>query len=570
VAGQFIRSTAPARGHRDLVRSTLELGSFEVTGAQESIVFAPDGKSIIYQGFEPGSRSTLTPRSRLYRYSLATGISEAIEGTEAGRTPFVSPDGRWLAFESFSAKPQLVKVPIGGGRPQSITSTLYFAGYSWGDDGFIVMGGPPYSGLLRVSADGGDVNNLTTPRPDDSGKDHRYPVMLPGSRILLYGVGTGKSDAARIVAEDLQTGLRKDLVTGTMAFRYSPSGHIVYTRDGAVFAQHFDASALAVTGAPVKIAEGVVDFFGTAEFAVSASGDLALVPGSKDGPLDQMILVTPAGEVTPIGPPALVEKPRFSPDGTMISVVRFGAQRNIWLYDLRRNTFGPITFGHYFDAIWDARGDLTLTKGRPLLSSLVSRPLGNNAAETALTQEIEAAQLPIAWVDGGQRLLFERQTPAAGNIWSIQRGKQPELLVETPFRKNRTSVSPDGRWLSYTSEETGVPQVYLQRLDRGAPRIQVSGKRGAQGAWAPNSRRLYFYGRAADDDVPSLWAVDIGGGPNPAIGTPIELFKIPEVFGAFDMSPDGKVFVMVRHLDVPIHSLRLVQNWAAMLAPTGK
>jgi Tol biopolymer transport system component len=570
IAGLFIRSAAPPIPDRRLVRSTIELGRFAIAGAMGSIVFTPDGKFIIYEGRdEPPDGGNAQRGARLYRYSLAAGTLEPIPGTEGARSPFVSPDGRWLGFE---AELKFKKMPINGGQPVTISASN-FSGVSWGDDGYLVFGGPAYSGLRRVSADGGDVTVLTTPRPEDAKKDHRYPIVLPGSRAVLYGVGTGKSKDARIVAEDLRTGVRTDLVTGTMTFRYSPSGQIIYALDGALYGQRFDVSALAMVGTPVKIADGVLDFSGPAEFAVSDSGDLVFVPGTPEGPVDEMVLVTTSGEVTSIGQPGLFEKPRFSPDGTLISVIRTmtTSERNVWIYDVRRKTFGPATFDAYLDAIWDMDGGLTLTRGRPSLSKLVSRSLGTNPVETELTKEIKAAELPIAWIDGGRRLLFERHSPGTiSDIWSVRPGKDAERFLTTPFSKNRTSVSPDGRWLTYTSAEAGEPQVYLQQLDMKSPRVQVSRKRGFLGAWSPNSRRFYFHGPAGDGEGSALWAVDVDGGANPSISEAVELFKIPEIFGHFDMSPDGKAFVMIRHLDTPNRSLRLVQNWPAALESSVK
>lgn len=569
VAGLFVRSTGPAPPARTLVRSTLELGRFAVVANQNSIVFAPDGKSIIYAGREISSNTAYVEKLQLYRHSLETGVSEPIEGTEGlaegaggsvARMPFVSPDGQWLGFENGQ---QFMKLPIGGGRPVPIAASNYNSAH-WGDDGYIVFGGPNGDGLRRISANGGEVTRLTTRTNEDEGRDHRYPVVLPGSQAILFGVGTGPGDIAKIVVEDLRTRVRKDLVPGTMAFRYSPTGHIVYSRGGALFAQAFDVDQLALAGAPIKIAEGVVDGQ-AAEFAVSASGDLAFVPANPQGRGAELVLVTLEGTVKATGQTGSLEKPRFSPDGKMLSVIRGGSDLNVWIYDLLRTTFQQVTFGRYMDAIWSADGGLTLSDGRPRRSRLVARPRATNAPDTAITPYIDAAELPIGWVAGGRRLLFERHTQNEHDIWAVEPGKQPEPVVVTPFLKNRTSVSPDGRWLSYTSVETSkVAQVYLQRLDVAAPRVQVSIKGGAEGTWSPDSRRLYFYSRASDGDENAVWSVNVGRGPSPEIGAPVEHFKAPSISGAFAMSPDGTMFAMIRRVRAPNQAIRLVQNWTAV------
>jgi tRNA A-37 threonylcarbamoyl transferase component Bud32 len=549
-----------------LVRSTLELGQFAVTANQNSIVFAPDGKSIIYAGHPASSTAAYTQKGQLYQHSLVTGVSEPIEGTEGlaegaggsvARMPFVSPDGQWLGFENGK---QFMKLPIGGGRPAPITPSSYGSA-DWGDDNYIVFAGPNGTGLRRVSANGGEVTVLTTRTPEDDGRDHRYPVVLPGSQAVLFGVGTGSSDSAKIVVEDLRTRVRKDLVVGTWTFRYSPTGHLVYSRGGAIFAQAFDVAQLAVTGAPIKIAEGVVDR-PSAEFAVSASGALAFAPASPNAQSGELVMVTLGGTVTATGQTGSFDKPRFSRDGRRLAVIRGGNEPNAWIYDLVRTTFHQVTFGRYMDAIWSADGGLTLSEGRPRKSRLVARPGAENAAETAITPYIDAAERPIGWADGGRRLLFERHSQNEHDIWAVETGHPPEPVVVTPFLKNRTSVSPDGRWLSYTSVETSkTAQVYLQRLDVAAPRVQASVRNGAEGTWSPDSRRLYFYSRASDGDENAVWSVDVGQGANPEIGAPVERFKAPNMIGSFSMSPDGKTFAMIRRVGEPIQTIRLIQNW---------
>ena len=301
----------PAATSEGEVRAGFSLPAVLPPAVTRVIAITPDGTTVVYPGSQGG-------RNQLYRRRLAEAESSPIDGTRDGFVPFFSPDGQWLGF--FDGR-TLMKVPAGGGRPSAIAEFQSVAGASWGDDGFIVVGTRQETGLFRVAATGGTPEPLTVPTAEDAGNDHRWPQVLPGGRGVLFSVGTGPEEAARIVVLDGRTGTRKDLLRGTASALYVATGHLVYARSGELLALPFDLDRLEVTGPQARIAEGVGEGTdGEPQYAFSRSGDLAYVPGRSGGsthshagrPERRRRRHSVSG-----GNPRF---PRFSPDGRRIAL----------------------------------------------------------------------------------------------------------------------------------------------------------------------------------------------------------------------------------------------------------
>jgi len=520
------------------------------------LVFAEDGRSFIFVGSRDGSTR------RLYRHDLATGSTAPIDGTEGGITPFLSPDGQWLGF---NGPTHLMKVPIGGGRPTALAPVSFPQGASWGDDGTIVYGDRPESGLRRVPSSGGASAQLTTILDEERGNDHRYPQVLPGSRAVLFAVGTGPENWSHIVALDLRTGVRRTIVEGSFAFRYVPTGYLAYTHEGLLYAMPFDAGRLEVTGPPVQIAGNIDDFDGAPRFGFSAVGDLVFPAVPLRGPQQRLAFVDLRGTVDIIEavPPGPVSSPRFSPEGDRIAFQRNAAKNNAWVYDVTRAAVTKVTDGRYHYPIWTPDGRLTLATGGPGNTRVVIRSADGTGTDEPLTAAGNDER-PQAWTPDGRTLLFDRYTVA--NSMDIMSLSLPTRTVtpilETRFSERNARVSPDGRWLAYVSSEDGTgDQLYIRPLTGGGRRVQVSTHTANLGVWSPDGHRIYYRGPGAADSPAGMWAADVTTTPLLSVGKPRFLFA-NEAFGsAFDVSPDGTRFVMVTRDTRPrTKQLELIQN----------
>jgi serine/threonine-protein kinase len=230
-----------------MIRSTVVLPEGVERSTSESPALSRDGKTVIFPAVREG-------RAQLFRRRLADAEVTPIDGTEGGTMPFLSPDGQWLGF---AVGDEIKKMRIEGGPPQLVARLAGLAGASWGDDDVIIVGRRLGSGLWRVPASGGTPERLTAMTSEDGDNDHRFPQVLPRGRGILFCVCTGPEEAARIVVLDARTGARRDLLTGSASARYVATGHLVYARNAELLAVPFDLDRLEITGAAVRVVEGV-------------------------------------------------------------------------------------------------------------------------------------------------------------------------------------------------------------------------------------------------------------------------------------------------------------------------
>ena len=548
-------SRAPLEPAAGVVRSTLMLPPDAPFDRPKTLAFSPDSTMVVYPSLAQG-------RPRLFKRRLADGQTTTIDGTGGGEHPFFSPDGQWLGYVD---EGRIWKMRVDGGTPIVVATLSSVAGASWGDDGYIVAGRYQESGLWRVPAAGGTPEQLTEVTDEDGSNDHRWPQALPGGRGVLFSVSTGPEESARIVVLDARTGTRKDLVKGSASARYVPTGYLVYARSGELQAAPFDLDRLEVTGPATRVAGGVnEDSDGEPEYAMSDRGDLVYAPGWSGGPRSTLTFLDFQGRAQDTAFPRMpLYVPRFSADGRRVAVTVGGAKNNVWLYDIERGLATRVTNGRYHDPLWTADGHLVMSKGPPGDMDLVRRSADGDGAEEILVPSGQA-QYTGGWTFDG-RLVFQRQTATVA--WDIlaydPATGEVSPIVATPASEERPRTSPDGRWMSYTSDESGRDEVYVRGLGQRTPRQQVSTNNAIASAWAPDGRTLYFVTRFER----SLWAASIATSPALSVGRPRRLFDLDGYESLFDVSPDGKRFAVVRSGPQPPRDrLELVVNALASIA----
>ncbi|MGE4224146.1 MAG: protein kinase [Vicinamibacterales bacterium] len=536
-----------------MVRSTIVLPA-GVTLADGPLAISPDGTLLVFRAAGDGRAQLVTRR-------LAEAVTTPIDGTERAHSPFFSPDGQWLGFV---VGDQIRKVRVAGGQPVTVATLPGIAGASWGADDVIVAGRRLESGLWKVPAAGGSPEPLTTVLPEDGPNDHRWPQVLPDGRGVLFAVTTGPEERSRIVVLDGRTGQRKDLLTGSASARYVPTGHLVYARSGELVAVPFDLERLEITGPAVRVAEGVnEDTDGTPQYAFSDRGDLAHAIGWSGGPRNALSLVDRGTARAAPFPPAPLLDARISPDGTRVAATVAAAKNNVWVYDLERETATPVTAGRYHLPLWTADGRLVMSKGPRAQMDLVERDADLESAERTLVPW-RLAQAAGGWT-ADQRLVFEREITATN--WDIlmidRKASEPIDLVSTPADEQYPRVSPDGRWLSYVSSDSGRFEAYVRSLDSRAPRQRVSTNGAVRAVWAPDGRTLYY----TSSTDRGLWAAAITTRPSLAVGRPQRLFDAAAYLFDFDVAPDGRFVMITRGPEPPRDRLELVQHALAGVTP---
>ncbi len=529
-----------------LALSTPSIGG-AATFLQKMLDISPDGTSIIYlQGAGGGEQLVL--------HRLDEELSRPLAHIPANfSSPVFSPDGRSVVASNIDAA-QVFKFSLEGGRgvalPQQLGASSYTA---WGDDGAIWIS--PLNGfqegVTRVAADGA----ITHPLAADPGL--AVQQVLPGSRYGLAVRSPLGTSFGQAFIVNLRTGESEPILgADVVEVRYA-AGILAYVvGSGTLEAVRFDLGARRTIGEPVEIATDVsLSGGGGANFAMSANGTLAFVP---EAPRSLLLIDRDGASRPAVSDGRTFHMPRFSPDGrSLLTDFATIDGRDVWRLDLASQTLTRVSFerdGH--DADWDpdgrgiifitasrAPGTLTLLRTAPGRSSgadsLISSPLigytgewlpDQSAIVTAGTGLSQGSKTDIAIIRNGGR----------GPI---------EPLVSTPFEESYPAVSPDGRWLAYTSDQTGTSEIYLRPLGRDGDEIRVSANGGSEPTWGPDGRELFY--RALTGGKTSLVAARISFGAAPAVSDRRTLFDVTEMASStphtnYDISPDGKRFAMVR------------------------
>ena len=469
-----------------------------------------------------------------------------LRGTEGGaRSPFFSPDGQWVGFWIGG---QLKKVSITGGAPVTLCAAPGMRGASWAPDDTIVFG-LFQAGIQRVSAAGGTPEVLIS---IDAGQAEWPSILADGQTVLFTLAPESGSEGAQIVAQSLETGERRVLIEAGSDARYVPTGHLVYGFEGDLLAVPFDVDRLEVTGGPVPVVEDVhiTAFTGAAQFTVSETGALVYIPGEIGEPERTLMWVDRGGNATPLAEMRRAyQRPRLSPDGKRLAVmIGSGVEADVWLLDTGRGVLTRMTFEGGVRPIWTPDGTRIVfasTRVGGNFDVFWKLANGSGAAEQ-LTEG--AYRIPDSISPDGKFLLFRqmnRETRADIGVTSFEEEREPEILVGTPYRELHATISPDGRWFAYTSNESGRPEVYVQSFPELEGKWQVSAEGGGEPVWSRDGKELFY--RSGD----KMMAVRIATEPELAAERPVVLFEgayelsTGGVTTNYDVAPDGR-FVMIR------------------------
>jgi serine/threonine-protein kinase len=541
-----------------------------------NLAISPDGKRMVYIGpGEGGDQLWIRDRDRLDATPLA--------GTVGAINPFFSPDGERIAY-SVNGTFQLKVVSVSGGPPIALSTPGFGSGGggAWGPDGWVYFDSP--NGLSRIRADGGNPE-LFIPYDSANGDiGHAWPSALPNGKGLLYRSRRNLDPTDfDIVAFDFATRQRHVLTKGLLA-RYVEPGYLVFLRaDGAVLAAPFDQARLKLTGPAVPLFEGVMTKpFGSADIALSATGTLAYVPGlaTNAGGVAELVYVSREGGITPLNPPVTFNPSAnralsLSPDGTRIALDVVGtASPDIWVKQLPAGPLSRLTF----DGLGSTRPRWT-PDGRSLLYIFTpdsgppavwkKRADGSTAAE--LVWRLPGQPIAEASLSNDGQWLVYRVTKNDGNrdIFAIRPGRDsvPIPLLTGPFLEQGAALSPDGKWLAYTSNESGTDEVFARPFpNTNAGRWQISTHGGSAARWSHSGRELFFESSNGD-----FMVVPVTPGPTFGPGEARRLFPLggsllgSSIVPYYDLTPDDKRFVTVRLAAVNqapgAGQLVVVDNW---------
>jgi serine/threonine-protein kinase len=587
-----VESTSPSRVSLDVAPADSAqtggvmppAGIVTRAGSRTAFDWTPDGRSLVFAGQKGGDL-------QLYVRSLASSEAELLPGTQGGQVPVVSPDGKWVIFYAHRA---IRKIPLHGGPVEVLASDLH---------------GPP--DRLAVMTDGRVFYGQNAPvirqigpsgtsdlthRADDE-VSHTLPTLLPGDDVLLYTVRRGSQtwNNEDVVAYTLSTGATKVLLHDATDARYVATGHLVFLRRGELLAVPFDRARLEVRGRPAAVLDGIAqslaspfasnDITGAGQFAISATGTLAWIPGPLDSyPDRKLISIDRRGHIVPLPAPV---RPygmcmRISPNGRFLAVTVITlTDFSLWLFDMVRETLTKVTPGGEVDGVaWtpDSRHVSFgwLSGGRHSLAWL--EPQASPSIQRLLTA---GWTVPSSWLPDGRHVAFVEQEDEGNHHQPIriaaidERGNATSQPIDVYPESDSPEFSPDGRWLAYNSHQSGRAEVYVQPYPGPGPRLQVSTQGGGNPVWSRNGRELFFLTwLASEPDHPAhMMVVDVQETPPTlTLGQPRELFRDDQQVlpgcnptRCFDIAPDGNRFFTIqlqRRPDAtPVTHINLVFNW---------
>ena len=537
-AGWMLHGAPPAAVTPAPVRMAFALGVPAVDRSQLDI--SPDGRRVIQVVSDSNGVDRIVMRD------LGATQLVAIAGSEGAVDPVFSPDGEWI---SFNADGKLRKVPSRGGPPVDVADSASVGGGAWAPDGSIIFTRDG-RGLWRVPNSGGIPRQLTTLDTARKVFNHWYPQVLPGGNAVIYTSYATPIARASIDAYDMKSHRAKVLVEGAVYGRYAASGHLLYSRDGAIFGVPFDPVALKVLGTPVPVQEDVawVATDGLGAFAVASNGTLAYLKGSEWNVERRVVWADRTGRERPALPRSgAFAEPRLSPNGRWIVVTVTEPRRELWLFEVGRGVLTPLsrTENAAFNAIWTPDSRSVVYAHEDPVYDLHRIPIDGSALHTPVVASRWDKFASAISPDGRSIAYVENNNSDRIFIAQLDGSRPPRPLTASGVAERSAAFSPTGQWIAYEESAHGQPNVYLIAADGSGGRRQLSIEGGEQPRWTKGGREVVYRRGSAVMAVP----VDPATGD---AGKPVLLFRAaqPDRLGggrtlAYDVSADGNRFLLV-------------------------
>ena len=514
-------------------------------------------------------RLLILPRNELH--------ATAIPKTDGAYTPFFSPDGKRVGF---LRQKSIWIASLSGGEPIEVGDSLNgVAGASWGSDGFIYADGFESKPLVRVEAREGAAAKWFTALDTAKGEvDHLWPHVLPNGKGVLFTVilggkykPNGKSSFAVAVA-DIPSGKHRIIIEDAVYPVYTKSGSLLYvTADQTLMMVPFNQHSMKVTGEPTPLIEGMrLGTFGATDLAVSSTGTLVYSRGPGPKEHTEILWFTRDGKITPVDSEwqGRFELPALSPDGKQIAVSRSpdGLSADIWIKHLDGGPTTRLTQERLFntDPSWTPDGRSVTFSGTTSDGPETWTQRADGSAEAVRQFPQRRGLWGAHWAPDGKWLIFFNENKdTGGDISGIRPGidTTPVPLVAGKFSEVLPDLSPDGRWLAYQSDETGMYQIYVVPFpNTKAAKWAITSKGGVHPKWSHSGNELFYRDFSGD-----MFVVGIETSPTLSSGRPRRLFEAKRgsfPFVGYAVSADDKRLLMIRYLaPTPSDKLSVVENW---------
>ena len=537
------------------------------------LILSPDGRKVVINA--TGDQAGLWIRD------LSALEWRKLPGTQGAVSPFWSPDSR---FVGFAAGNQLKKIDVTGGPAQTLAEVGFPPGTgSWNRDGIIVFGGRGQGSLWKVSQAGGVATEVTKLDAERRDAFHALPTFLPDGKHFIYlrsapaefiGMYAGSLDAKP------EEQSKERIIAGQYAASYA-GGRLFYMRESTLMAQPFDTDALQLAGEPVPVAEQVGTTQSIGMFSVSPSGVMAYRAGAASGN-NRLVWFDRQGKMTgTFGEVNADESVRLAPDGTR-AVVRdssLQADGDLWTIDFARGVRTRFTFRQQLGSpgVWSADGTRIAYAAGNIRDTIYEKAASGAGEEKELLREPEKPHMPTGWSPDGRFLLYSSPSARTSeDIWllPVEGDRKPVPLLQTEFTEGLARFSPDGRWIAYTSNESGRAEIFVRPFNPNGPagtpvlgegKWQISRDGGNDPYWVAGGKEIIFQAPPAGTRKMSVPVS--ASGPVFEASSPVLVFQPPLDFG-WHVTADGKRFLLnlpnvQEGQQTPI---TVVMNWPAQLS----
>ncbi|HZM94442.1 MAG TPA: protein kinase [Vicinamibacterales bacterium] len=545
--------------------STLPAGRFALS---------PNGRRVAFAGADGNGESQLWVRS------LDSTVAQPLAGTDGAAFPFWSPDSRYIAFISLG---KLKKIDATGGPVTTLCDAAPNATGAWNTEDVILFTPPGGSPLYRVSALGGTPTPATTLDPANGESQHWFPFFLPDNRHFLYFAMGSKSggaiDPRAVYVGSLDPNEPNKLILQRGSNAKYASGHLFFLRGRTLMAQPFDVSRLELTDQPVPVAEqvqvpGAGDTGTAGAFSVADTGAIAYQTG-LDQVRSQLVWFDRGGkQMALLGDPADYAEVVLSVEGRQAAVSVLDPAKNtydLWVYDVARGLRTRFTSdaSDEIGPVWSPDlGGLMFASGRKGGFDVYRQAPSGSSDELVLEDSL--GEFPESISPDGRFLLyvFGSGTLRRSDLWvlPLAEPRKPFPFLETPFVETQGQFSPNGRWIAYSSNESGQMEVYVAPFPGPGSRWRISPAGGSWPRWRRDGAEIFYL--TPGNTLSSATVSDKGA--DFSVGEARPLFTVrprPRVrLDAFpyDVSADGQRFLVNSFVEETASTaITLVINWSA-------
>lgn len=540
-AAVWVRPNDPPRSFRFAVMPPF--GSmFPSLGEGGGLALSPDGRQLVFEATTPDGRTYLWLRA------LDAESPEMLEGTDGGEYPFWAADGKAIAW---FADGKLKRMTLPDGPPQIICDAPTGRGGTWNANGVIIFAPSSNGALHRVAASGGTSEPVTV--ASEATYSHRWPAFIDDDQFLFV-VQSQRPAERGVFAGSLRSKEIRRILPQPVSVAFAPPDDLFHVRDRVLVRQKLDRDDLTLAPDSATVADQIVYYVDRAYAPITAAEGNVIAYRRNGGARMRVTWHARDGRrLGAVGELGEYEGVSLSPDGTRIAFGYFDVAESLNHVAIttvnggvpRRFTFAH---GNQYSPVWSPDGSqLAFSDDQAGVDTVTAKPLAGPGNERPLIPRPASSTYAQSWSPDGRHILYRWQDTKSGyDIWALDlRSGKSFPYVNGPRDESQACFSPDGRWVAYTSTESGRPEVYVQPFPATGAKWQVSVAGGEQPRWRKDGKELFYL--APDRALMSV-PIRVPGAFDENPPRPLFVTNIPfgdiNVSQAYDVTPDGERFVI--------------------------